>query len=79
MRSRFASAGLAPQVETAIKNGPNAPDRGHDEVAEGRHVDDVHEHRPRLGLLEDLHVQVGVLGGREDQEGAFEVVAAINI
>ena len=50
-----------------------AHDGGHDEVAERRHVDDVHEHRAALRLAEHLHVQVGVRGRREHQQRAVEI------
>ena len=50
-----------------------ADDRREDEVAERRDVDDVDEHRPALGVLVDADVDVGVVGRRDDDEGALEV------
>ena len=50
-----------------------AHDRRHDEVAERRHVDDVHEHRAALRLAEHLHVQVGVRGRSEHEQRALEI------
>src|SRR3954454_5012074 len=50
-----------------------ADDRREDEVAQRRHVHDVHEHRPSLGLLVDGDVDLRRAGGRDREELAVEV------
>ena len=54
-----------------------ADDRGQDEVAERRHVDDVDEHRAPLGVLVDADVDLGVVGRGDREEGALEVGGAV--
>src|SRR3954464_3905236 len=53
---------------------PGADDRGKDEVAQRRHVDDVDEHRAALGVLVDADVRVGVVRGRDRDEDALEIL-----
>src|SRR4051794_19799086 len=50
-----------------------ADDRREDEVAQRRDVDDVHEHRAPLGVVEDGDVDVGVVRAGDDHERALEV------
>jgi hypothetical protein len=54
-----------------------AHDRGQDEVAQRRDVDDVDEHRPPLGVLVHADVDVGVVGGGDRDEGRLEVAGLV--
>ena len=70
---RLASAGDGAGRGDRDRQRTGADDRREDEVAERRHVDDVHEHRAALGVLEDADVHVGVAGRGDHHEGALEV------
>jgi hypothetical protein len=50
-----------------------ADDRRQDEVAQRRHVDDVDQHRARLGVLEHADVEVGVVGRGDRDQRAVEI------
>ena len=66
---RLASAGEAPGGRDRDRQRAGAHDRGQDEVAQRRDVDDVDEHRAALGVLVDADVDVGVVrrGDRDER------------
>ena len=76
LRSRCASAGDAPPVETATAIGPSRWTAGRMKLQSSGHVGDVAEQSARLGVGEDAAVQRLVRGRRDHEEPPLQVGGA---
>ena len=73
-RSRRVSTGASPLLPTATIDRRAIDDRGHDEARQLAIVDDVHRHVAALGLTRDPRVDRMLVGGRDRQAHAVEML-----